>query len=59
MDDTSVKNDQTDQSSSMGQQFPLSLEQFGPGAFMNIGEDLVYVPYSSMKNLNNNPEWVW
>lgn len=57
-----VKNDQTaaaDQSSQMGQQFPLTLEQFGPGTFMNIGEDLVYVPYSSMKNLNNNPEWVW
>ena len=54
------QNDQTAASSSpMGQQYPLSLEQFGPGQFMNIGEELVYVPYSAMKNLNNNNEWVW
>ena len=37
----------------------LPLESFGPGAFMNVGEDLVYVPFSSLKNMNNNPEWVW
>lgn len=59
-EDTSVKADQTRSQPSMPHsQFPMSLEQFGPGAFMNIGEDLVYVPYSSIKNLNNNPEWVW
>lgn len=57
-----VKNDQTEaseQSASTGQQYPLTLENFGPGQLMTIGDDLVYVPYSSMKNLNNNPEWVW
>ena len=61
-EDPAVKNDQTEsseQTSPAGQQYPLSLESFGPGQLMTIGEDLVYVPYSSMKNLNNNPEWIW
>lgn len=48
----------TDESAQMSQPM-LNLDQFGPGTLMNIGEDLVYVPFSAMKNLNNNPEWVW
>ena len=58
---------------SMQQQIPHSMQQalqahphalsaldaLGPGTFMNYGDDLIYVPFSSLKHFNGlSPEWM-
>lgn len=38
---------------------PGIVESLGPGTFMVYGNELVYLPFNSMRNLNMNPEWLW
>jgi len=36
-----------------------ALDALGPGTFMNYGEDLIYVPFSSLKQFQGTaPEWM-
>ena len=36
-----------------------ALDALGPGTFMNFGDDLIYVPFQSLKHFNGiSPEWM-
>lgn len=36
-----------------------ALDALGPGTFMNYGDDLIYVPFQSLKQFNGlSPEWM-